>query len=320
MESCLCAILFPGFTLGHAIFPCLTPSLIISLSLPQDLHSGTLTAPTNQSFGLYFSGHHILEVPQSTRSVRHTHGPVSDRTLKPYWEAILQDLLTTAHLRQSTMAVLSGASAGGIGAWINADWLQDILPHATVLGAPIAGFYAFAYPYEGPWHTTGRALGNFSEAAFPSHVHLWNSFLPQGCAKALGALSYRCLLSNYSAPYIKVPMFVTEAQTDAVQLMYHDAIPPWAALGRFDPTNAYLAAWKANQTLGMRATLKAEDGWFNPACFIHTGFSHKGPLIEGRSYVNVFDEWLQSLPEGKQPPRLMDDCGILCGNQCTPTA
>ena len=96
--------------------------------------------------------------------------PYLTQNLEPYWEAIIQDLLTTAHLGQSTTAVLSGASAGGIGAWINADWLQDILPHATVLGAPIAGFYAFAYPYEGPWHTTGRALGNFSKAAFPSQL------------------------------------------------------------------------------------------------------------------------------------------------------
>jgi len=116
--------------------------------------------------------------------------------------------------------VLSGESAGGIGAWINVDWLQDTLPHAKVLGAPIAGFYAFAHPYTGVGHTTGMMLSNFSEGAFPGHIKLWQSFLPQNCVKGLGSeLSHRCMLSNYSAPFVKAPMFVTEASSQNTSLL-----------------------------------------------------------------------------------------------------
>merc|ERR1711907_717027 len=83
----------------------------------QDLHSGTVTSPNSSTWGLYFSGHLILE-------------------------AIVQEL-RNAGLGQTSgsTVVLSGGSAGGIGTWINVDWLQGILPKASVVGAPIAGFY-----------------------------------------------------------------------------------------------------------------------------------------------------------------------------------
>jgi len=99
--------------------------------------------------------------------------------------------------------------------------------------------------------------------------------------------------------------------------MYHDAVPQWAGAGKYQATNVYLSEWKANQTLGMNATLKSVDGWFNPACFIHTGFTSTGPVIGGKSYYDVFDTWLQGLSTGGNAPRVMDDCGILCGHHCT---
>ena len=64
------------------------------------------------------------------------------------------------------------------------------------------------------------------------------------------------MLSNYSAPFVRAPMFVTSAQTDSVQLCAHDWVPRSARAGDDPHTAAYLAAWKANQTQGLRGFVK----------------------------------------------------------------
>ena len=80
----------------------------------------------------------------------------------------------------SQPVVLTGDSAGGIGVWTNVDWLQTMLPQARVIGAPLAGFYAFAYPYTGPRFVERGE--DFRKAAWASHVDLWHSYLPVGAA------------------------------------------------------------------------------------------------------------------------------------------
>ena len=109
-------------------------------------------------------------------------------------------------------------------------------------------------------------------------------------------------------------MFVTEAQTDKVQLEAHDWLPSAA---KDKPIKSYYAAymdeWRKNQSDAFRTELKKSDGYFNPACFIHTGFSREGPTIRGTSFVDAFNMWLAG-----SAVRLADDCGLLCGTLCEP--
>ena len=261
----------------------------------QDLWSGS--SPTAGEWGLHFGGRLIID-------------------------AIIDALLPQG-LADAATVVLTGASAGGIGVWINVDHLQSRLPHARVIGAPIAGFYAFAYPYTGAHHTSST-LADFREAAWPDHVSLWKSALPTACVAARGGgdAAAACMLSNYSAPTVAAPMFVVEAQTDSVQLGAHD----WVPKDHLNDTEvqAYLSEWKANQTVGLQATLKPIDGWFNPACFIHTGFHHAAPRLhdpttgKGYAYGDAFAEWLAATLAGggAAPLRLMDDCGLMCNPDC----
>jgi len=60
------------------------------------------------------------------------------------------------------------------------------------------------------------------------------------------------------------------------------------------------------------ATLKDEDGLFNPACLMHTGFWLDGPFINGINFMQAFNDWMF---DGKRVI-LKDDCGILCGDNC----
>ena len=86
-----------------------------------DLHSGTGTS----RWGLSFSGHLILD-------------------------AVLTQL-DAVGLQDAAEIVFFGASAGGIGTWLNLDWVAGRYPKARVVGAPVAGFYFYANaPYAGP--------------------------------------------------------------------------------------------------------------------------------------------------------------------------
>jgi hypothetical protein len=262
----------------------------------QDLYSGQVTTPSEETFGFYFSGHFIIS-------------------------AIVQKMqnssLVGGGLGGATTVVLSGDSAGGIGTWINMDWLQSQIPQANVVGAPIAGYYFFSFPYTGPGHTEGL-LSDMSAGAWAANVATWDSFLPLVCAEALGQDAPYCMLSNYSAPYTAAPMFVIEAQTDCVQLVYHDSVPSDARADTDEDLRAYMVAFQTNQTQGLYANLKPGDGWFNPACFIHTEFTYTNPTIGGASFVDAFDDWLFG-NSSSGPPRLMDNCGddVFCNENCS---
>lgn len=69
----------------------------------QDLHSGTRTTNSSDTFGLYFSGHLIFA-------------------------SLLDDLTAWHGLAAATEFILTGGSAGGIGVWINANYLASRLP------------------------------------------------------------------------------------------------------------------------------------------------------------------------------------------------
>jgi hypothetical protein len=260
----------------------------------QDLHSGTVTQPSNETYGYFFSGHLVFQ-------------------------AVVAELTELHGFGQATEVVLSGASAGGIGTWVNVGYLQSVLPEARVTVVPIAGFYFYAYPYTGP-DATPSNLANFSQQGMVHNVALWDSHMNADCIAAFRSLnqSSGCLLANNSYPFVDVPLFIIEAQTDQVVTMYHDYLPspPWS----LPEETQYLQQWSHNMTSALDAVIakKGEEGVgiFNPACFTHTGFSSSSPKINNMSYYDAFRQWYF---DGK-PTILMDDCGILCNPTCAPPA
>jgi len=250
----------------------------------QDLWMGQRTVASADTFGYYFAGHHILE-------------------------AVL-DALDAVGLGTAYEIILTGESAGGIGVWPHLDWLAARYPSALVTGAPIAGFYAFAYPYTGPGHTSS-SLADFREDAWPGHYELWNASVDTSCAAAIDP--WRCMLSNYSFPYVKTRAFIIEAQTDKVQLEAHDWVPSSQDPDWSDPVLDYFWEWSVNMSQGLASSL-AEDnpnGVFSPACLIHTDSWHT-TLINGINYLTAFDQWYFA---GNQT-KLSDACGILCNPTC----
>ena len=89
----------------------------------QDLYSGTKTMKSADTWDLYFSGHLILEA--------------------------IFDSLDKEGLKEAKEIILTGVSAGGLGTFINIDYVAERYPDAKVTAATIAGFYYFATYYSG---------------------------------------------------------------------------------------------------------------------------------------------------------------------------
>ena len=66
---------------------------------------------------------------------------------------------------------------------------------AKVVGAPIAGFYFFAFPYDGPGHTEGLGgLADFREQAFSGYWALWDPAVDDTCRAALNMAPWKCMV------------------------------------------------------------------------------------------------------------------------------
>lgn len=264
----------------------------------QDLHSGQRTEVSDDTWGLYFSGHHILT-------------------------ATLDDLDKATNggnsLKDATDIILQGVSAGGIGVWMNLDYLAHRYPKARVTGLTIAGHYFYATYYNGTDHTDPGGMADFRESAFPSTYALYDAFVDVSCKKAherQGLSPSACMLSNNSFPYIESESFVVQAQTDQVVLTGHDC---WPENHMYDSEEqAFMTTWHNNMTVALEPLMKADNprnGVFAAACYTHTGFSSTKPLIEGLSYNQAFLNFYFNNTSPAQY-KLSDDCGLMCNPTC----
>eukprot|EP00948_MAST-09A_sp_MAST-9A-sp1_P000366 g366.t1 len=274
---------------------------------------------SNEDRNPIFSDFNLVYIKYCTSDL--WQGTSNGKTSLPYnfngkyiVDAVLDDLDTTANLTSATNIILTGESAGGIGVWPHLTALEKRYGDARVVGAPIAGFYFFAYPLPGA-PAPSASLSDFREAAWPQHYNLWKASVDENCQMALPSEPWKCCLANYSYPYLSKTMkrniFVTEAQTDAVVLKYHDWIPePSTSEPHWNASvTSYVETWKNNMSSSLQAT---GFPYFSPACFIHTSFSSSKPLIQNTSFTSAFREWWTS----GHTHRFSDTCGIMCNPTC----
>ena len=162
----------------------------------QDLHSGTREEATAETWDLFFAGHLIIE-------------------------SIL-DELDHMGLEKATDIILTGVSAGGLGTYMNIDYIKDRYPNARVTAATIAGYYFYATYYEGTNHTNPEDnIADFSTDGMVNLYELYQSYVDESCAKAMQSSSMHpsaCMMANYSLPYLKSDIFAVQSLTDKVVL------------------------------------------------------------------------------------------------------
>lgn len=220
-----------------------------------DCHSGTqgLYTPWNVSF----SGHLIVEEIIRSLKAEHTfNGNV----------------------------ILSGTSAGGRGAYLHADWLQEQLPDAKVYAAPQAGlFFPNATDFD-TWKAAGAdpkaELGLLANPGYWADVstgHLeegpYKAFKPKSCEAAHPAgtlLNPLCSVVGFYAPYVDVPLFPIEGQFDGTKPGNHGmpSLPKTGAIP--EEQSRYIEYYGRRVARTVEAIVaKPGNGAYVPSCNDH---------------------------------------------------
>jgi len=273
-----------------------------------DGHTGQRITATKETWGFYFSGHeNFIQILKFL---------LSSQTIGP-------------QLKKATHVMLSGISAGGIGAFANIDYLAQTLPWATVKGAPISGWFSSGYTDDQPEHPelppsdwAHWSQGQTGRNQSISRVQLWNMTLNADCVKSFPTnQSDVCASVNNLYPFIKTPLFVLENQYDTEQIFSDCGLPKVEVnIPKGREFIAYFGRSMRNST-ERTLSLKPTDGLFLPSCFDHGAGLQIGEktIIRGINTTSILGDWY--FQRGKfSSYQIIDDCSMKDpGLPCNPT-
>jgi hypothetical protein len=274
-----------------------------------DVHSGQRTNATAETWGLYFSGHASLA--RIVERLQHRHG-----------------------LGDGARVLLTGQSAGAIGSFLNADWLQEKLgPNVTLKAAPNAGWFfpgdARALPAHvgmpitfADWTATPMRFTNYSKnGTFP--LTLWDSFLPASCKSAMATAGLDpsfCISVHNLYPHVRTPTLTIENEFDSYQLSHAAGVPPNPKTpgekAQVAAYTAYYGELMRNSTAQVVHAKGAGNGLFRASCLSHVVGTDV--TVQGYTYKHQLADWF--FGRGSIPVVLIDDCsspdGAPCGAGC----
>lgn len=210
-------------------------------------------------------------------------------------------------LDKATHVLLTGCSAGGIGSFHHADWLTEQLPNAIVKTNPEAGWFGapfqrFPYFVQNVSDPDPKHL-NQTTTKWLQNINIYNNSAIGLCNADPSTDDRLCGSIPYFYPYIKSPIFVTEAAADEYQVHHECEMP--------NGLNASEKAYIIHFGNYLRDNLKQQivkgkkskqDGIFTPACFQHClGWNDK---VEGHTWRETLGNWFFGR---SGPTQLIDD-------------
>eukprot|EP00755_Sulcionema_specki_P019792 Sspe_Gene.70350::Locus_41535_Transcript_1_2_Confidence_0.800_Length_1450::g.70350::m.70350/K19882/NOTUM; O-palmitoleoyl-L-serine hydrolase len=252
-----------------------------------DFHSGTNTE--RNVWGLYFSGHINVE-------------------------ATLHYLLQNSTLDTASKVLVTGESAGGIGTFVNADFVQQTLPHAKVMAMPVAGFYFPEGTHSFPEWLDPKLDIPYNLLFSELTTRFYSAYLNPHCTESYTGDKRECVDANVNYRYIKTPLLVVENMYDKQQINDELLCPKNCVDGYKEAYGKWMRATMLKEVL---SDVRKENGLFMPSCFDHTGNLCPGHDVQvnGTTFREAAAQWYFD----GNPPRLMDSCdgSLPCNTMCT---
>lgn len=303
-----------------------------------DLGSSSKWAKTHQGGGVLssnpqrnpdFAGAHRVFVPYCSSD---GHRGTGNATMWGWYFqghlnfAAIVDALGAKGLSSATQVLLSGGSAGGVGAFHNLDWLAARLgPKVVVKGAPVAGwFFPGALPADFPRNTyqpppsyacfnAGRPAPPECDANLTNATEPFPTYKHPDCVAAQAPWDEeKCATVHVLYPFIKQPLYVIENQYDTNQIY----VQKECAKGDGAEQRAYIAMYgqaMRNSTQQVLDSAK-HDGIFLPSCLQH-GVGEDVEL-HGQVWLPVLGDWFFGRNKLSQYHQLVDDCTMTAGLPC----
>lgn len=275
-----------------------------------DLHLGNNTEVSEDTWGFYFDGH-------------------------ANFAAIMEDLIAEYGLGDADDVLLTGSSAGAIGAHFNVDWLADRLgPEVAVKGVPVAG-----------WYTPGSLPGDLPSIYSPSDYDRFvagekgnptydaimelDGMIPPDRVKMKDILSSDCLADyapnewwvcrslHQAYRYIKSPIFNVHSQYDSNQIFQTQGFAPENPdRSEVGSVKSYIEMWGNATRVSLQQILNDDtetpkdhpDGVFSASCLSHG--TSESLLIDGQSFMPIVHDWFFDLGQKTQYYRLIETCTV----------
>ena len=250
-----------------------------------DLHAGTRKERSAALGGWFFAGHNLIA------------GAIAQLQRLP-------SSTTTVGVAPSHV-LITGSSAGGIGALIHADWFAALWPRAHLKVSPEAGLF---YP---PVASVRDASRQRETAPSATGMHSeWRPFLHAGCAAAHNSSVAYCSNAHRVLEYVHAPLFLRENLYDVAKLA-NCGLDVHAKLRSSDVE--YLRRWGQ----ATRATIESRrsrrtDGFFAPSCLAHAANLRfaSSPIVGGTRLIEAMHHWYFHA-DGASTQYAIDGCGEL---------
>jgi hypothetical protein len=247
-----------------------------------------------------------------------------------------------------TEVILTGGSAGGVGAFVNADWMASRLPASTKFAAmPMAGF-------GGTWNEMKHWkywLSNSTDPDPLEHSYFgWmaniTEYLIPGVAKCIADPDklplpwpetggyypkvFACSNSGAFYTYTTARIHVSQCSVDR-EIVFQQGGAPLGAVFKNPEVAAYVQYVRKFQTGGIKTYViggpkNATDGLFSPACLGHvneTGWfgidSAPSQHVDGKSHAQAFSDWFYGREGNHMHLNQNDSLAQLCSCSMTST-
>ena len=127
-------------------------------------------------------------------------------------DAMLHYLRDQHNLGDATEVLLSGGSAGGLSAYIHADYIRaGFGPQVKFRAAPVSGFFLD--------HDTVRGTADYPTKMRGVYEMMNSSHgVNQRCLEAMAPDDWRCMFAQYSCAHTDTPVFPLNSAVDAYQM------------------------------------------------------------------------------------------------------
>jgi len=232
--------------------------------------------------------------------------------------------------------LLTGVSAGGIGAFFNADVLQEMIPKATVKTAPNAGWFTpGALPEDLPSIYSPSDYPNFKAGTNGNDLYdliqkgedpvdIWKmkENLPADCLENYLTSTddkwWACQSMHTAYRYIKAPIFAIQTQYDESHIFAggggapkpHKIVDPSEEIifKRYVDMMGEATRMSLQQILDNEAVKAHPDGIFAASCKSH-GNPADLTLANGKSWMEIVPDWFFRLGNLEEYYQQIEDCG-----------
>lgn len=262
-----------------------------------DAHSGT--QKTKNDYGLYHAGYYNVN-------------------------ATITWLISNTNISQGDHVLITGDSAGGIGAFINADTIaHDLTGGPVVKAAPLGGYYFARNLSDLTQWESGVDDGNFDTTIANSMSQLYNAWLHKDCVTKHHGDVGECASVGVMHQYIKTPLFIAENMFDDDKTGRIGL--PGARPNESAAFEAYYGGKVVEAVLDgiQNSADPTVHGYWLPSCTYHTEnlgiqvhLTMKDQYGREISYTTALRDWLFDITA---PAQIIDPCYRPGNGPCNPS-